>query len=245
MGQILVVASGKGGVGKSTVSCFLGCALARRGKKVLLIDCDAGLRSMDLMLGVGDEMVYDLSDVLLSNCEIVKAIYPVSAQENLFLLPAPLSVKFTYVYEDLNRLLKGLSFYYDYVLLDCPAGVGGGFFAAANCASTVLVVVTPDPVCIRDGQKVHRLLMGEGVSDVRLIVNKVDGKSMKKSGVRDLDAVIDQTGIQLIGVVPRDEALPVYTAKGTVIEAKGAPVAAFANIAARLDGESRRLMNLN
>lgn len=245
MGQILVVASGKGGVGKSTISCFLGCALARRGRKVLLVDCDAGLRSMDLMLGIGDDMVYDLSDVLLSNCEIVKAIYPVTGAENLFLLPAPLSVKFSYVYEDLNRLLKGLSHYYDYVLLDCPAGVGDGFFAAAHCADQMLVVVTPDPVCVRDGQKVHRLLMSEGVASPRLIINKVDGKTMKKSGIRDLDAVIDQTGIQLLGVIPMDETLACETANGAVPGARNAAVAAFDNIAARLEGESRKLIHLN
>lgn len=120
MGLISVVTSGKGGAGKSTVTAGLGCALARQGRKVLLVDGDAGLRSLDLMLGIGGSAVYDMADIFAGNCEPIRAIYPSPTSPNVFVLPAPVSLEQLASPRDMARLCRGLSRYYDDVLIDCP-----------------------------------------------------------------------------------------------------------------------------
>ena len=136
MGRVMVVTSGKGGVGKSTVAAGLGAAFARREKKVLLIDGDAGLRSLDIMLGISQDLVFDTYDVLVGNCEPIKAIYACRDVKGLYLMPAPASVENRVTPELMTRLIKGLSGYYDYVIVDCPGGVGAGFEAAIAAALT-------------------------------------------------------------------------------------------------------------
>lgn len=174
MGLITVITSGKGGAGKSTVSVGLGCTLAKNGKRVLLIDGDAGLRSLDAMLGVDKELVFDISDIVNGNCEPIKAIY--SCEEytglnNLFLLPAPALEKHTIHPELMKQLVPILARYYDHVIIDCPAGIGKGFISAVAAANRALVISTPDPICIRDSDKVRQLLEERGISQHRLVIN--------------------------------------------------------------------------
>lgn len=151
MGSVAVVTSGKGGTGKSTVTAGLGCALARTGRKVLLIDGDAGLRSLDLMLGIGGT-VYDMSDIFAGRCEPIRAIYPSPLCPDLFVVPAPVSLEQLCSPDDMRRLCRGFTLYYDVILVDCPAGVGRGFETALAPAERALVVTTPDMVCARDAQ---------------------------------------------------------------------------------------------
>lgn len=172
MGKATVITSGKGGVGKSTVTAGLGAALSRRGRRVLLIDGDAGLRSLDYMLGITEELVFDLSDVVDGSCEPMKAIYPCPGSNGLFVLPAPQSAEDTVSPRILKQLVHALSPYYDHMLIDCPAGLGRGFQAAVESAERALVVSTPDPLCLRDADKVRRVLMEKGIADQRLVINR-------------------------------------------------------------------------
>ena len=242
MGEVIVVASGKGGTGKSSVSAGCAAALARAGNRVLLLDADAGLRSLDLMLGAVDDAVFDLGDVLAGNCEPVRAIREISRCEGLSLMPAPQSLQALAEPDDMRRLCKGLANYYDYLLIDAPAGIGKGFQVAAAAAGRAQVVVTPDPVCIRSGERVARLLQQEGAADRRLVINRYRPNVMKLGLVEDLDAVIDGVGLQLIGVIPEDEQIPRYAANGEPLGGGCTAAKAMERLARRLMGQEIPMM---
>lgn len=238
MGAVTVITSGKGGVGKSTISTGLGTALARRGRRVLLIDGDAGLRSLDHMLSVSEQLVFDISDIIAGNCEPIRAIYPCSLEPGLFLLPAPSQEERTVKPSLMRRLVPILSRYYDHVLIDCPAGIGLSFYSAIAAADRALVVATPDPVCLRDCDKVRLLLTKEGIPSQRLIINRFEYSSfLKMNCYSDLDSVIDSAGIRLIAVVPEDIQLAAATANGVPCPPKSSGAQALSRLAARLEGE--------
>jgi septum site-determining protein MinD len=238
MGVSIVITSGKGGVGKSTVTVGLGRALAQRGRRVLLVDCDAGLRSLDRMTGVEETLVYDSSDVVRGRCAPVDAIYPCAQAEGLFLMPAPSVGEEIPSPAVMKRLVPLLQRYYDYVLLDSPAGVGKGFRAAACGAQRALVVCSPDPVCVRSSSLVKGLLESMGVRDHRLVINRFNGKFFDETGVYvDLDSVIDAAGIQLFGVVPEDFSLAGAFLKGAAAKNHCSGMKALTRIAGRLEGE--------
>ena len=207
MGQVTVVTSGKGGAGKSTVTAGLGCALARLGRKVLLVDADAGLRSLDLLLGIGGAAVYDIADVFAGNCEPIRAIYPSPICSGVFVAPAPVSLEQLCAPEDMRLLCRGFSRYYDDVIIDCPAGVGQGFRTAVAGAEAALVVTTPDMVCARDAQIVSRLL-SEGEVPARLIINRLRALPVMKGRMPDVDEIIDTAGLQLLGILMRTKRWP-------------------------------------
>ena len=237
MGQVVFVTSGKGGTGKSSVSVGLGAALALRGRRTLLIDGDAGLRSLDIMMGVADQVVYDLNDVFDGRCEPIRAIVESSVIEGFSLLPAPSSSRLEEDPADMRRLCRGLARYFDMVLIDSPAGVGPEFSICAAAADRAFVVALPDPVCIRSAERVGRLLQSAGVSDRRLIINRYDPSVIRNGLVTDLDEVIDRVGLQLLGVIPEDGVLRACFSRGAPLEEKSPAGAAFARLAARLDGE--------
>jgi len=237
MAQIIVVTSGKGGVGKSSTCAMVGAALGRAGKRVLLLEMDSGLRGLDIMLGVEDQTVFDLSDVLMGRCEPIKAIAHSTGCDNLHLISAPYDPSFVPDREDLVRLTRGLSHYYDFLLVDTPAGLGANFDVCARVADRGLLVVTPDPICVRDGARVADLLWERGVTDLRLVINKV-GRKPPRGGriIPDLDDVIDTTRVQLIGVVPYEEQVIRVTSTGSSLSAGLLAGQAYDNIAARLCG---------
>ncbi|MBQ6570056.1 MAG: septum site-determining protein MinD [Clostridia bacterium] len=237
MGRVMVITSGKGGVGKSTVTAGLGAALGRRGKKVLLIDGDAGLRNLDILLGVAHELVFDIYDVLVGNCEPIKAIYQCPDEENLYLMPAPQSEENRVTPELMTKLIKGLSDYYDYVLVDCPGGMDSGFKAAIAAAQAALIVITPDAVCIRDADIIRTRLVKEGMKNVRLVINRFSLRALDNNRIPNLDYIIDATGVRLMGVVPEDEEIPRSSARGHIAGCKGYASLAFDRLAARLEGE--------
>lgn len=245
MGQVIVITSGKGGSGKSTLTVNCGAALARMGRRTLLVDTDAGLRALDMMLGLSDCVVYDLNNVLTGECEPVKAILETGIPE-LSLLPAPQTVSNEALDAgEFGRLCRGLSHYYDYVLVDSPAGIGPGVVMAAQDSDRALVVATGDPVCIRDANRMAGVLRGVGLDDIRLVINRVNTRMIRRGVLPDLDRVIDGAMIQLIGVVPEDEQIPVAALAGkTVADAKKGAGAAFRNIAQRIDGRDVPLMKL-
>lgn len=238
METVTVITSGKGGVGKSTVTAGLGAALAARGRRVLLIDGDAGLGCLDHMLGISERRVFDIADVVSGAAEPDKAVYTSSFSPNLFLLPAP-GTEEDVVSPDVMRELVGvLARYYDHVLIDSPAGVGQGFLSAAAAARRALVVATADPVCLRDTAQARLRLREAGVVQQRLVVNRFSAAAFRRQGCyRDLDAVIDAAGVRLIAVVPEDPQLAAAGAAARPAPPKSPGGMALARLAARLEGE--------
>lgn len=204
MNNVFVVTSGKGGAGKSTVTAFLGMELCKLGKKVLLIDMDEGLRSLDLMLDVSSHTLFDVSDIIKGNCNVNQAIIPVKQCANLYLLPAPVTVNSLNSPKGMRILCDKLSDYFDFILIDSPAGVGKGFVNAVSGADNALVVVNPDVVSVRDGAYVARLLREKDIKNIRLIINKIDIDLVKKGVFYNIDEVIDATTLQLIAAIPYD-----------------------------------------
>jgi septum site-determining protein MinD len=238
MGAITVITSGKGGVGKSTVTTGLGIAFANRGRRVLLIDGDAGLGCLDHMLGVSEQQVFDIADVVSGSVEPMKAVYPCPFVQGLFLLPAPNSQDDIVSPDIMKQLVSVLARYYDHVLIDSPAGVGSGFLSAVAPAQRALVVSTPDPVCLRNSNKARVLLEQAGVMQQRLVVNRFSGSHFRMQGFYpDLDSVIDSAGIRLIAVIPEDPLLAAAAARSAPPPQKSAGAMALGRLAARLEGE--------
>ncbi len=237
MGRIIVVTSGKGGTGKSTVSAGLAYALARLGKRILLIDGDAGLRSLDLMLGVGGNTVYDISDVFAGRCEPVRAIYASPVFQNVFVMPAPISLEQLCTPQEMQKLCRGLSKYYDVVIVDCPAGVGRGFETAVAAAQQALVVCTPDMVCMRDAHILSDLLADKQIP-ARLIINRLRPRKIMDGSMPDIDTIIDESALQLLGVIPEDETVAVANANGRPLPLDCNAEICFSNIARRFIGQN-------
>lgn len=239
MGKVTVITSGKGGTGKSTVTAGLGTALVRRGNRVLLIDCDAGMRGIDLMLGVSGELVFDIADIINGNCPPASAIYPCKTVPELYILPAPQNVRDEIspsVMKQLTEVLKG---YYDHILIDCPAGIGIGFETAAAPADRAVLVTNAEPLSVRGCDKVRRKLQYCSIEDISLVINKFNERKFRKMNVyADLDSVIDEAGARLLGVIPEDSAAANASQKGLPIEGRIKAAGAFDRIAARLDGEN-------
>ncbi len=238
MGISTVIASGKGGVGKSTISVGVGRALAAKGRRVLLIDCDAGLRSLDRMMGIEEELVFDISDVIHGRCAPIEAIYSCRDTEGLYLLPAPSSVKETVKPGVMKKLLPLLGRYFDHVILDSPAGIGTGFRAATAAAERGLIVCTPDPVCVRSATAVRKLIEERGIREIGLVINRFNGEFFDETGVfDDLDAVIDETGIKLMGVIPEDFSYAAAFLKGDSAKESSEGMMAATRLASRLEGD--------
>ena len=243
MSQICVVTSGKGGAGKSTVTAGLGYALSRHNGRVLLIDADAGLRSLDLMLGVSGNTMYDLSDVFAGNCDPVRAIYSSPVFQNVFVLPAPIRLEEMCSPKEMRALCRSLSAYYDQVIIDCPAGLGSGFETAIAAADRALVVSTPDMVCARDAQILGHILEERQLKS-HLIINRLRPNKVMDGSMPDVDEIIDTAGIQLLGIIPEDEEVAVACANAHPLPSACNAAICFGNIARRYMGESIPLARL-
>ena len=237
--QTVMICSGKGGTGKSTVSVLLGAQLAARGSKVLLIELDSGLRSVDIIAGVYGKTVYDIEDVLCGRCEGSKAVVESPLYPGLSVISAP--------YEGgdvsaapLAHLILAMRDYFDWILLDTAAGMGAPFAAADQIADRALVVLTPDPVALRDGRIVADRLLehGHAQGSVRLVMNRVAKNSFGSgAAVFDLDECIDTVGLQLIAVIPESRELQRASAAGSVLPAQCPAAVAGRALAARMCGE--------
>lgn len=238
MGAVTVITSGKGGVGKSTTAVGLGRSLAKKGRRVLLVDCDAGLRTLDRMTGIEEGLVYDIADVVSGRCAPIEAIYPCSNFSGLFVMPAPVRGEDMVRAGVMKRLVPLLKRYYDHVLLDSPAGVGRGFEAAACSADRALVVCNPDPVCVRSTAAIHGLLNQLGIKKQRLAINRFNSDLFEKISVMgDLDRVIDEAGIRLLGVVPEDVSLAAAILRGEEAPKGSEGMLSLQRLAGRLEGE--------
>jgi septum site-determining protein MinD len=237
MGKVTVITSGKGGTGKSTVTAGLGAALVRRGDRVLVIDCDAGMRGIDLMLGVSGELVFDIADIISGNCSPARAIYPCKTVPELYILPAPQNIRDEISPSVMKQLVEVLKGHYDHILIDCPAGIGAGFEASAAPADRAVLVTNPEPLSVRGCDKVRRQLQNYDIKDISLIINKFNERKFRKmDAYEDLDAVIDEAGARLLGIVPEDMIAANSSQKGLPIEGRIPAAFALDRIASRLDG---------
>jgi len=228
----IVVASGKGGVGKSTFTVGLARALTALGNRVLIIDCDR-LRSVDLLLGVTAELVYDFGDVIKENCEPEAAIYE---NKGVGVVSCPLSYD-GLDSEKMKALAEHYNYDYNFVLFDAPAGIDRGLKLAAAAADSALVVSTPDLVCVRSACTAARELERLGVSQSRLVINRAHKKDIVKGRLLNVDKVIDSTQVQLIGVVPEDAKLRLGSMGGEIYRKNQLSYTAFSNIAKRICGQ--------
>ena len=235
--KIIMVTSGKGGVGKSSVCAGIAYYLAQMNHKVLVIEMDSGLRCLDIMLGVSQDTVYDIADVLMSRCGPIKAIYPSPLCKTLFMMPATLNPESGYSPELFERLCRGLSNYYDYIFIETPAGFGQTLCDIASVSDAALIVVTPDPISLRDARILSDYLDDRGMDRQRVVVNKVKMIHGKPEVLPDLDVVIDTVCEPLIGVIPYETRLNRLLAQGQAIGTNCVAGQAMRNIARRISGE--------
>lgn len=243
--ECIVIASGKGGTGKTTVTAGVGAALAARGLTCLAIDADVGVRSLDLTLGMYDTVLFDFTDVAERRTDLARAVEEHPGRPGLFLLTAPLSPQ-GIAHDALRRVTDEAmhSGKYDFVLIDAPAGLGADFRRAAYAADRAVVVATPDMISLRSADRTVAVLEEIGFTDYRLIVNRVRPRVISRNNTPNIDDAMDMAGLPLLGVVPEDESLLIAGALGQFPPAKSPAARAFANIAARLDAQEVPLLRL-
>jgi septum site-determining protein MinD len=247
MGEVIVITSGKGGVGKTTTTANLGTGFALLGKKVALVDADIGLRNLDVVMGLENRIVYDLVDVTEGNCRLKQALIRDKRFENLYLLPAAQTRDKTAVKpEQMKELCRDLAQDFDYVLIDCPAGIEQGFKNAIAGADRAVIVTTPEVSAVRDADRIIGLLEAEGKSNPKLIVNRIRPKMVKKGDMMDIDDIIEILAVDLLGIIPEDEYIVISTNKGEPAVSNPISLAgtAYKNIVRRLMGENVPLMPL-
>lgn len=246
-GRTIVITSGKGGVGKTTATANLGTALAMRGHKVVVIDTDIGLRNLDVIMGLENRIVYDLVNVIEGKCKMHQAMIRDKHQLELFLIPAAQTRdKDSIEPEQLRELCEKLENEFDYVLMDCPAGIEGGFKNAVAAAKEAILVTTPEVSAIRDADRVIGLLEASELHRPKLIINRIDTNMVKHGDMMNKDDIVELLSVEILGLVPADEHTITAANRGVpVVHDKKAPSgSAFLRIAARVDGDEVPFMSL-
>ncbi len=248
MSRIIVVTSGKGGVGKTTSSANLGMAIAKLGRKVVLVDADFGLRNLDLLLGLENRIVYTALEVIARECKLDQALVKDKRQPNLSLLAAPQTRNKTAITAaHMKALVEVLSRYFDYVLIDCPAGIESGFQNAIAGAKEAIIVTTPEISAVRDADRVVGLLEANRITDIKLILNRIRPAMVKNNDMMSVEDVLDILSVKLIGVIPDDEQVIVSTNKGEPLVLSDKPSlagTAYMNVAKRLEGRDVEFLQL-
>jgi septum site-determining protein MinD len=247
MSKVIVVTSGKGGVGKTTTSASIGTGLALEGKKVVLLDADIGLRNLDVVMGLENRIIYDLINVIEGSCRLKQALIKDKRFDGLYLLPAaqtrdkdcinPSQMK------KLCETLKEEGF--DYIIIDCPAGIEQGFKNAIAGADTAIVVTTPEVSAVRDADRIIGMLAANGIEKPLLILNRLRPDMVKKNQMMSVEDVNEILAIDVLGVVPDDEAIIISTNKGIPVVADNESQSgqAYRNIVQRLLGNSTPIMD--
>ena len=233
MAEIIVVASGKGGSGKSSFTAGVGRALANLGKKVLAIDCDIGLRSLDLLFGVSEKVVFDWGDLVCDRCTFEQALI----SSEIDLLAAPRNFSDDLSPEATSEVFRSFSEDYDYIILDSPAGIDRGFRLAASGADRAVVITTPDNICVRSCARAFDELRRLGIEDARLVINMFEVKPVCKKKLLNIDQCIDETGVQLLGIVPRDINVGYCSVTGETPGEFSPSSLAYKRIAKRITGQ--------
>ncbi len=248
MSRIIVTTSGKGGVGKTTVTANIGMALARLGRQVVLVDADFGLRNLDLLLGLENRVIYTAVEVFTGECRLEQALVKDKREPNLVLLPAAQNrTKESVSPEQMEQLVSALTKVYNYVIIDSPAGIETGFKNAITAAKEALIVATPEIAAVRDADRVVGLLEAQGIKRIHLIVNRLRPAMVEVNNMMSVQDVQELLAIPLIGVIPEDERVIISSNRGEpLVLAENPPLAgiAFDNIARRLEGETVEFLNL-
>ena len=247
-GRVIVITSGKGGVGKTTTSANIGTALAKLGNKVVLIDTDIGLRNLDLLLGLENRIVYTIVDVVEERCKLKQALVKDKKNPNLALLAAAQTRDKTSVNaEQLKEICDELKKKNDFVLVDCPAGIEQGFQNAVAGASEAIVVTTPEMSAVRDADRIIGLLESkEHIESHKLLINRVRPNLIKTNDMMSVEDVKEILSTELIGVIPEDTGIITSTNKGEPIVNDEEALAgkAYRNVAQRIMGEDIPLLDL-
>jgi septum site-determining protein MinD len=249
MGEAIVVTSGKGGVGKTTTSANLGTALALLGKKVCMVDTDIGLRNLDVVMGLENRIIYDLVDVIEGRCRLPQALIKDKRFDELYLLPAAQTKdKNAVSAENVRSLILQLKTEFDYVIIDCPAGIEQGFRNAVAGADKAIIVTTPEHAAVRDADRVIGLLEKEKqIESPKLIINRIRPTMVKSGDMLSVDDICQVLSIDLVGIIPDDEYVIKAANSGepTVMNPGSRAAIAYRNIARRILGDTVPLLSLN
>ena len=248
MGEVIVITSGKGGVGKTTTTANLGTGLALAGQKVVLVDTDIGLRNVDVVMGLENRIVYDLVDVVEGFCRVKQALIKDKRYEGLYLLPAAQTRDKSAVNpQQMMKLCQELKEEFDYILVDCPAGIEQGFKNAIAGADRAVVVTTPEVSAVRDADRIIGLLEANEVRNPKLLINRLRMDMVKRGDMMSIDDIIDILAIGLIGVVPDDEKIVISTNRGepAINDEKSLAGQAYRNIVRRIMGEEVPFLDLD
>lgn len=246
-GKVIVITSGKGGVGKTTATANIGAGLAMLGKSVVVVDADIGLRNLDLLMGLENRIVYDIVNVVEGTCRLRQALIKDKRLQNLNLLPAAQTRdKDAVDPEQMKSLCDELREQFDYILIDSPAGIEQGFKNAATGADTAIVVTTPEVSAVRDADRIIGILDSLEIKEHKLLINRIRMDMVMRGEMMSVEDVLDVLAIDLIGVVPYDESIITSTNKGepAIYDASSLAGRAFKNVVARLDGEEVSFLNL-
>ncbi len=245
--RVILICSGKGGVGKTTLTANLGISLARQGASTAVLDADFGLRNLDLLLGLENRIVYTAQEVLEENCRLDQALVKHKQESNLALLPAGNPRMLDWLKpEDMKKIVEMLSDQFNYVLIDCPAGVEDGFKNAMAACKEAIIVTNPEVSAVRDADRVIGLLNTQGVKPVQLVLNRVRPKMMANQEMLSVNDVTDILALPLLGLVLEDEQVIVSTNRGEplTLNSSNSPAArCYSNIAKRLAGENIPLID--
>ncbi len=248
-GRVVVVTSGKGGVGKTTTTANIGAGLARMGYKVVLVDTDIGLRNLDLLMGLENRIVYNIVDVVEERCKLTQALVKDKRMPNLSLLPAAQTRdKSALNEEQMKSVTEQLAEEFDFVLVDSPAGIEQGFLNATAGATEAIVVCTPEMSSVRDADRIIGLLESkEEITNYKLVINRLRPGMIKTNDMMDVDDVLEILSIKLLGIIPEDQDIIVSTNKGEPIVSLETSLAgqAYRNIARRVAGEDVPYLNLD
>lgn len=247
MGEVIVITSGKGGVGKTTTTANIGAGLAKLNKRVVVIDTDLGLRNLDVVMGLENRIVYNLIDVVEGKCRMKQALIKDKRYENLYLLPsAQTKDKSAVSPQQMKKLTEELAEEYDYVILDCPAGIEQGFKNAIAGAKRAIVVTTPEVSAIRDADRIISLLGKNQITKIDLIINRIRMDMVKRGDMMSVEDVEEILAVNLLGVIPDDEKVVIGTNQGEpVIELDSLAGKAYFYICKRITGEDVPFLNLD
>lgn len=247
MGESIVITSGKGGVGKTTTTANIGTALALMENKVCLIDTDIGLRNLDVVMGLENRIIYDIVDVINERCKLKQALIKDKRFDHLTLLPAAQTSDKTAVTTDgMQKIIEELKQEYDYIIIDCPAGIEQGFQNAVSGADKAIVVTTPEKSSVRDADRIVGLLEQEDIESPKLVINRIRNHMMKSGDMLDIDDIIQILSIDLIGIVIDDDEVIKASNHGepVALQPNSKASIAYRNIARRILGETVPLQSL-
>ena len=238
MGEVIVITSGKGGVGKTTTTANIGAGLSKFDKKVVVIDTDLGLRNLDVVMGLENLIVYNLVDVIEGTCRLKQALIRDKRYENLYLLPSAQTKDKTAISPgQMKKLTSQLKDEFDYILLDCPAGIEQGFQNAIAGADRAIVVTTPEVSAIRDADRIIGLLESNQLKKIDLIINRIRMDMVKRGDMISVDDVTEILSVPLIGALPDDEQVVIGTNQGEpVVGLDSKAGKAYLNICKRIMG---------